>query len=619
MVAVGLFIMAFSLVTVYLAGFAENARSSSATDLDSVADDVLTLAMGGPGTPADWDDDGGSPDRCGLMKEGTTSTVDLGKLQRFHEGTDQVSYGDARACFGADPNEVHLRTRPRIDDVDEALDGYRVAYVGQYDTDLIAGGWVHDEESDTLAETPVSYNDTPADQPVSLDDPGDKYRDDTSWFELHLGPRLAGALWNEDDTSAVDDLVGGEATNWRVVDLSNHTGITWDADQRYVLSTSRENPDWNGNSVCSGDQKCYMTYEKASSDRLVVAHLDLTGFDGDDELWLNFTHYADGTKNNTDHDYGRVQVKDVDAPSWSALNPASPVSYDGGANNSADGDHDRFQIERRSDLANHAGSDIHLAFTWVSDDDGLLEPDRRGMGWFLGGITVEGVRDGEHVTLYDNPMDLAPGSSGYDALYVGTDVDQSTLAPETDMDVHSTLRAWVEAGGDIMAAGGTGLNATWVEPLVTGAPNPANGPLLEDASDLSHPVLLEPHGLPHRSWSASDDTYGVTETDTFTRVLLRSDGAGSELPILAVSNPNRAFDGDTLFTSWTPHTIEDDERQQLYENAYMYLRYRELYLDYGGTVPAGADVGSATTRGLVDATDLDLGYVNFEVTFYVWR
>ncbi len=587
--AVAVFALIFAVATMYMAGVAEQGADDTNVDLAAKADNVLNLLITSPGSPADWGSTTADPTRLGMIKDGSTSIVDIDKVRRLQNRSTQVAYDDAREALGIEQGyDLHIRTTPRFsleDGRTNVLESYHVMYVGGTTT-LGNPSTSSNTETQALEELQLTFRDSSA-TALNGTSPGDEVRDTEYQVAAHLLPRLAGFGWNEDDTST-----GVNLQRWHIVNLSSHTdGSNFPADQSHVLAAGY----WGGSQWRT---------EKPTEDRLHVTTLDLGGYDANDEVWVNMTHWIKGHDSVVGGDYAHVMVREEGNSTWVSLSGA--VHQSGSKNTFAD---DSWTVN----MTQWAGERVELSLLW---DGATLPSSSDARGWFVGDLTVEGQRDGAHEEIYSNDVDMDPADRTVDAVMVGADVDHSVFQAN-DPSITSPIQAWITAGGHLLSTGSDDLNDTWLDPFLGGTSNPANGPLLDDRSDLSHPLLHEPHTLQHRGWTPDENTYGVEAGDAFTRVILRDDGAGNLRSVLSVSLPTPTFDGNIILTSYKAADLDEVERLNLLENALLQLRFGELFLEYGATIPGGAEVESSSTTGLVDAGDA--GHVNFRVTVYVWR
>lgn len=591
MVGIGAFLAVFAIAIGYLGVISGPGVGPGELDLDSNAHNAITVLTGSPGVPTDWEDDPDTLQRLGLLKVGTEITMDDDKVRRLQPGDGNVGYDQGRESLGLEDRGVRVQAEPLFggETNRSALQGYRLAYVGKYDSGTEST--TSATESGTFDDTAVDYNDTLADGSELLGDPGDKFQDNATWVKAHLNPRLAGLRFNEDDGSLLLD-----ETYWHINDTDAH-GQNLRPDERFILTASlHDGVSW--------------TYNDGEQDRIYIERLDLTGYDSNDPVWFNFSHHADGDGSflDLDSDGGIVETRPVDeSVSWDRESVGSFAD---------NGTATEF-VNATVDITEGRGDEVYLALRWDTDGDGTT-----GAGWFISNWTVEAVRDGLHVTLAENRLDYT--RTTLDILVAGGGIEHGQLSHSAQ--TKSGIKEWIENGGDVYGLGPENPSSrTWLEPWIDQSEGEKDltGDVDPDESMLTHSILRTPHALPYMDWPLTEHAWGVTDSEPFTQVLVRwdSDTDPQELfPALAVSTEDAPGDGNIVVSSLhaTESSVSEDQRRDYFENGLLFLRHRGLYVDWGGTPPEGSPVGSAELVGLVDADGPGIDHPNFRVTVHVW-
>ncbi|HVL87509.1 MAG TPA: hypothetical protein VM681_05840, partial [Candidatus Thermoplasmatota archaeon] len=142
-VAVGIFMAAFSVLVLFLSNIASESGSVTLADLESRSAAGLDVLLGGPGAPPNWGSSGDAANalsRMGLLEAGSNVRLDPGKLLRMANApyaaspTDgHVSYEEAKRAMGLSGYDFHVRIRPAgsFDPLAE-LRNVSVAYIGDW-------------------------------------------------------------------------------------------------------------------------------------------------------------------------------------------------------------------------------------------------------------------------------------------------------------------------------------------------------------------------------------------------------------------------------------------------------------------------------------------------------
>lgn len=194
----------------------------------------------------------------------------------------------------------------------------------------------------------------------------------------------------------------------------------------------------------------------------------------------------------------------------------------------------------------------------------------------------------------DPPTCAHPRYDITNVLIVGSNVNQNAM---TNPDAKNCVAAWIAGGGTLVVLGSAEQNAGWLSEVIEAAIQSSSGAL--SAPDAGHPLLHAPEELEYpgydnrgRVWTFAGATAAQADS-LFSNVFVQG---GS--PVTTISNPGALAEGDLLLTTWTPYDVYDgagdptttyDEGLKLMHNLLM-QSYRDLYLDYGPPLPAGANV-----------------------------
>lgn len=204
----------------------------------------------------------------------------------------------------------------------------------------------------------------------------------------------------------------------------------------------------------------------------------------------------------------------------------------------------------------------------------------------------------------------------YDVLVVGSSIDQNSL---TSAVTKNAIRDFVLGGGTLVVFGSSSQNFQWLQPLFAVGQSNVNGGAF--APDVSHPILHEPN---HLNWDAYDnhglgwdikDTGSGAHYDDFTHVVVE----GGE-DVLAISNQGAFGTGRIFLTTYRAGEIAGDqgmaEAMGFVANILLYTEKEHLYLEYGPTVPEGAEVTVALRQSLL--FDENLGAVPVRLELHLW-
>jgi hypothetical protein len=191
---------------------------------------------------------------------------------------------------------------------------------------------------------------------------------------------------------------------------------------------------------------------------------------------------------------------------------------------------------------------------------------------------------------------LAGRLSQYDVIIVGSGVDHGNLVKN---EIKNGFRDWVVAGGTLVVLGSDEKSTAWLNPLLNVGVSTVNG--APTAPDVSHPLLKEPNELDWTAYDTYDQGWDIQASgavgayDDFSHVVI-ADGED----VLAVSKQASFGDGRVILTSYRPRDISTslgaNETKDFFENMVSYADRSDLYLDYGGTVPADQPVALAVRQ-----------------------
>lgn len=217
---------------------------------------------------------------------------------------------------------------------------------------------------------------------------------------------------------------------------------------------------------------------------------------------------------------------------------------------------------------------------------------------------------------------LAPGGVPsldlVNTLVVGSNVDHNTM---TSNAVKGAIRDWVtEAGGNLIVFGSTKQVVNWLNPIFkTKLDSSSNGISTPDAD---HPVLRVADDL---SWDEYDDRGRAWElkktdgtADSFTKVV--HDNSADENAVLAISDPGAYGKGTVILTSWLPYDLFNDggTREGLvFMNNLLMQGYRDLFIDYGPSIPDDVVVIPADGRAQVYHPELER-FITLTLRVYVF-
>lgn len=222
---------------------------------------------------------------------------------------------------------------------------------------------------------------------------------------------------------------------------------------------------------------------------------------------------------------------------------------------------------------------------------------------------TKSVADGGTASTSSGSCRYAPTYDYTNVLVIGSNVDHNKM---TSGDVKDCIEDWVLGGGTLIVLGSAEGKTEWLQSTfkvaLEGSSTGINVP------DTAHPVLHVPNEL---GWPAYQHSYSWRLKETgkfdseaaFTRVV--NEASADPNAILAVSDPGDFQGGSVILTGWTPYDVNGaapgqllDEGRNLLHNLLM-LGYRDLYLDYGPSLPAFSNVIPAVRGAQICHPDFD--------------
>lgn len=183
----------------------------------------------------------------------------------------------------------------------------------------------------------------------------------------------------------------------------------------------------------------------------------------------------------------------------------------------------------------------------------------------------------------------------YDIIVVGSGVDHGAFVKN---EIKEGVKEWVHDGGTLIVLGSNEKSTNWLKPLLDTGISTVNG--APTAPDIAHPLLKEPNSLDWTSYDNDDQGWEIDDEayEDFSHVVIQ-DGED----VLAASKDQSFEDGRIILTTYYPRTIATDigqaEAQAFLENMLTYADRSDLYLDYGGTVPADQPVALAVRQSFL--------------------
>lgn len=200
-----------------------------------------------------------------------------------------------------------------------------------------------------------------------------------------------------------------------------------------------------------------------------------------------------------------------------------------------------------------------------------------------------------------------PTLAKYTTLIVGSNVDHNVM---TSAAAKKTIRDWVFAGGTLIVFGSSQQSVQWLQPIFHAALDSGSTSLY--TPDPDHPALNVPNALDYTTFDAPTDwDYNSGSDQYFSHVVSRGDD-----DVLGISNSGSFGSGKVILSGWRPYAIQAGQPAHcstaptaecqglgLLHNLVV-LSYRNLYLDYGPSVPIFASNGVQTRIASVYHPDL---------------
>jgi hypothetical protein len=222
-----------------------------------------------------------------------------------------------------------------------------------------------------------------------------------------------------------------------------------------------------------------------------------------------------------------------------------------------------------------------------------------------------------------SPNDDAATLQHYTILVVGSGVDHRAM---TSAAAKQAIRDWVYAGGYLVVLGSAEQAVQWLQPIFHSAITSASQPLY--TPDASHPLLHTPNRLEYDTYTTGDQAWRFTRNQDaahFTHVLT----SGSD-DILAVSNTGAFGAGRVLLTAyqlWSltgqgpvgacdPAALAPTCAALAFLHNLLTYAYRDLYLDYGPSIPLDREVG--VVRRVANVHHPEFGAVELIVLLHVF-
>lgn len=198
----------------------------------------------------------------------------------------------------------------------------------------------------------------------------------------------------------------------------------------------------------------------------------------------------------------------------------------------------------------------------------------------------------------------APRYDIADVLVVGSNVDHNQMNK-----AKADICEWVHGGGTLLVFGSPESKLQWMQSIFHTGEQSGSGGLT--TPDASHPILTRPDQLAYGGYEDYDRTWDFTgqvgqaqeDEDQTNNLFTQVVELGGE-PTLAVSDPGAFGEGNLIIATWTPYDIfgtgpnsgtSNYEGRILINNMLM-LSYRDLFLDYGPSIPDGARQATAAQR-----------------------
>lgn len=195
------------------------------------------------------------------------------------------------------------------------------------------------------------------------------------------------------------------------------------------------------------------------------------------------------------------------------------------------------------------------------------------------------------------------GGPRYDwarVLVVGSNVDHNSM---TSASAKYAVCEWVMGGGTLIVFGSEDQQVQWLQPIFHAAITSSSSAV--STPDASHPILNRADALGYdgylsngtRVWSFNGQT-AAEQTDLLTNVV-----ASASDSILSISNPGAFGDGTIILTTWLPYDLfgtgsgtQSEAEGLKVVNNFLMQGYRDLFLDYGPSIPSESRQAAAAQR-----------------------
>jgi hypothetical protein len=205
-------------------------------------------------------------------------------------------------------------------------------------------------------------------------------------------------------------------------------------------------------------------------------------------------------------------------------------------------------------------------------------------------------------------------------LIVGSNVQQTAL---TSASFKYTISNWVYGGGTLIVLGSNLHTVEWLQPLKGGTLNNATGAI--GSPDPTNPLLNTPEILPWQSYGAPAAAWLVNSPYYQPVIMSGAAGAGGLPSTLAISKPGAFGGGTVILTSYLPYNLLPGVLQNGVPEGTRFLHnllseaYSILYVDYGPSIPPGAEVAADTRLALVPHPYVKGAMLQIDVVFYTFH
>ncbi|MHB8604683.1 MAG: hypothetical protein ACYDCK_05455 [Thermoplasmatota archaeon] len=597
-IAAALFLVTSGIMFAFTSSPVANSGMSVNADLSSRATNALSLLVDSRGVPESWGATSSGADtvsRLGLGASGTVNAIDAKKFDALSKGTltgtsadGAVDYADAVKALGLGGSSFHLSAYPAFLPNPAGTYGlagmetFHVAYVGHYSGNIEQTE--SQKESAAIADLPLWFDNSLYNGALPVGQRGDKYKDDSQFLRADLVPLLGSTLLTSHNGTGVSPT------------------YTWGNLNATELAATAGMTPHSGIDVLATGDGTTLAYSKNANERTVVGIANLTGMSSPT---VTFYEYVNGQGTEltpaTSADYGVVEVSLDGGTTWSDLTPTYDTGLDHPSVQSAPGVWRTRTVDFSHCRACAGNPEVYVAFRWVSNSDSTV-----GRGWVIDDVTVSDAVNG--LVAFTNNFE----GPYYDALVIGSDVSQSAMTPA---ELKYAIRDYVLAGGKLYVLGGQ-QNVQWLQPLFSAGIASGAGPAF--APDATNPFLTVPNQLSWRSYANNGMYWQITNGCTTCFYGIVTGGTGQYT--LTANTQNAFGDGLVALTTWLPFSMQGNEAQKFFANAFVYGKYHYLYLEYGPPVPPGVPVASASRTAIMDRTrDMSGVYTEMRFILYAWQ